>query len=192
MSCWRQSAPSHQDDILLETVRAVKLTTGRCLSPLIMLLLLPPPTPPCDDVLLAFIGDTKDNLAFIGETSLVASLDGENEHRRLFPGGDTSTTGLGLGSNLLWLLSLDPRALGGDLTRNLCGVCRARTGDRQLENRFCFFADDGEAYAVEEEVGAQNAGLGNITVFLAQGRFLGDTLFAATDDGRPRGEAGLN
>ena len=43
-----------------------------------------------------------------------------------------------------------------------------------------------------EEAGAQNAGLGNITVFLAHGRFLGDTLFADTEDGRPRGEVGLN
>lgn len=90
-----------------------------------------PPTAPSrhlsDDV-LDFIGDTKDNLAFIGETSLDANLDGENEHRRVFPdaacafpGGDTAT-GLELGSNLPWLFSLDPRALGGVLTRNLCGV----------------------------------------------------------------------
>ena len=96
------------------------------------MLLLVPQTPPSPRLLcLDFIGDTKDSLAFIGETSLVASLDGENEHRRLFPGGDTST-GLELGSNLTWLFSLDPRAPGGDLTRNLCGVCRARTGDRLL------------------------------------------------------------
>lgn len=30
------------------------------------------------------------------------------------------------------ILSLDPSALGGDLTRNLCGVCRATIGDRVL------------------------------------------------------------
>lgn len=58
-------------------------------------------------------------------------------------------------------------------------------------DRFCFFVADGEACAVEE-AGAKNVGLGNITVFFAHGRFLGDTLFAADTVGRPRGEAGLN
>lgn len=100
------------------------------------------PTPPsrllCKGF-LAFIGDTKDNLAFIGDMSLVANLDGENELRRVFPdaacafpgGGETAPApGLESGSNLPWHFSLDRRVLGGDLTRNLCGVRRASTGDR--------------------------------------------------------------
>lgn len=61
--------------------------------------------------------------------------------------------------------------LGGDfvLIKNLCGVvCRFRAiiGDFVLQNLWVF------------ELGDEwNNGLGKRTVFLAQGRFLGDTLF---------------
>jgi hypothetical protein len=117
---------------LLDTVRTVKLTPGRCFSPLIG----PPPTPtPLSRLLFS------DSLALIGDTSLVANLDGENEQRRVFAGdactftgggGDTAA-GLAAGRDFPWILSLDPSALGGDFTRNLCGVCRATTtGDRVL------------------------------------------------------------
>ena len=127
----------HLDDILLDTVRTVKLTPGRCFSPLIG---PPPATPtPVSRSRLLF----SDSLALIGDTSLVANLDGENEQRRVFAGdacaftgsgGDTAAVGLTGSTAFPWILSLDPSALGGDLTRNLCGVCRASamTGDRVL------------------------------------------------------------
>ncbi|KAG8082415.1 hypothetical protein GUJ93_ZPchr0014g47111 [Zizania palustris] len=129
------------------------------------MLLSPPPWTPLSRLLFS------DSLALMGDTSLVASRDGENEHRRPllldaaacafagddtnlaakrdgenvqhrvfvpdaaaaafdFPGGDTAT---GLeASSLPWLLSLHPSELGGDLSRNLCGVCLVMTGDRVL------------------------------------------------------------
>lgn len=142
------------------------LTPGRCFSPHTM---PPPPWTPPSRLLF------RDNLALIGDTSLVANRDGENEHRRpllllLFdaaacalPGDDTSRdtkrdgenvqrrvldtdaaaaatctlpggdTVNGLeGRSLPWLLSLDPSELGGDLTRNLYGVCLAMIGERVL------------------------------------------------------------
>lgn len=67
----------HLDDILLDTVRTVKLTHGRCFNPLIG----PPPTSMPLSRLLP-----SDNLALIGDMSLVANLDGENEQRRVFAG----------------------------------------------------------------------------------------------------------
>jgi hypothetical protein len=120
----------HLDDILLDTVRTVMLTPGRCFNPLIE----PPPAPTALSRLLP-----SDSLALIGDTSLVANLDGENEQRRLLAGdacafgggGGLAAAGL-TGSAFPWLLSLDPSALGGVLTRNLCGVCRVATGDRAL------------------------------------------------------------
>jgi hypothetical protein len=120
----------HLDDILLDTVRTVKLTPGRCFSPLIG----PPPTPTPLSLLLP-----SDSLALIGDMSLVANLDGENEQRRVFAGDACAFTGGGgdtaaglAGRAFPCILSFDPSALGGDLTRNLCGVCRAATGDRVL------------------------------------------------------------
>jgi len=105
------------------------LTPGRCFSPLIG-----PPAAPTPLSLFLF----SDSLALIGDTSLVANLDGENEQRRVlagvacaFGGGGDTAADLA-GSAFPWLLSLDPSALGGVLTRNLCGVCRAATGDRVL------------------------------------------------------------
>jgi len=53
---------------------------------------------------------------------------------------------------------------------------------------------DGVAHpSVAAELDAWNVGFGNITAFLAHGRFFGETRLADTD-GRPRatGEAGLN
>jgi hypothetical protein len=106
------------------------LTPGRCFSPLIG----PPPAPtPLSRLLFS------DSLALIGDTSLVANLDGENEQRRIlagvacaFGGGGGDTAADLAGRAFPWLLSLDPSALGGVLTRNLCGVCRVATGDRVL------------------------------------------------------------
>jgi hypothetical protein len=77
----------------------------------------------------------RDSLALIGDTSLAASLDGEKDRRRLLAGDACAFMGGGgdtAGRAFPWLLSLDPSALGGDLTRNLCGVCRTLTGDRVL------------------------------------------------------------
>lgn len=58
---------------------------------------------------------------------------------------------------------------GGDLIKNLCGapLFLDITGDLVLQNLCCC-----------EEGTDRNRGLGNSTVFLAQGLFLGDTLFA--------------
>lgn len=78
------------------------------------------------------------------------------------------------------ILSLDPSALGGDLTRNLC--------------RFCFLEGDDVAHrSVAAEVEVWNMGLRNITAFLAHDRFLGETWMADTD-GRPTAtdDTGLN
>jgi hypothetical protein len=72
----KKNEDHHLDDILLNT-RTVKLTPGRCFSPLIG----PPPTPTPLSRLLP-----SDNLALIGDMSLVANLDGENEQHRVFAG----------------------------------------------------------------------------------------------------------
>lgn len=67
--------------------------------------------------------------------------------------------------HLDWNLEVE----GGDLIKNLCGVPLFLdiTGDLVLQNLCC----------CEEDVD-MNKGLGNNTAFLAQGLFLGDTLFA--------------
>jgi hypothetical protein len=67
----------HLDDILLDTVRTIKLTHGRCFSTLIG----PPPTSTPLSRLLP-----SDSLSLIGDMSLVAKLDGENEQRHVFVG----------------------------------------------------------------------------------------------------------
>jgi hypothetical protein len=73
----------HLDDILLDIVHTIKLTPGRCFSPLIR----PPSTPTSLSWFLP-----SDSLALIGDMSLVANLDGENEQLRVFAGDTCAFT----------------------------------------------------------------------------------------------------
>lgn len=147
--------------IFLSVQNRIGVTAGRCFNPLIS------PSIFCTPFLL-----------LNGDTNLVASLEGEKDRRNfdavdIFGDfllklvclvGERETTG-GL-LILTWNLE---EADGGDLIKNLCGVCLflAITGDLVLQN-FCCCAE-----AVDK-----NKGLGNRTVFLPHGLFLGDILFA--------------
>lgn len=147
---------------ILRTENRTGVEIGRCLSPLIVIAIAIPPPP---SLLLC-----TNFLLFNGETNLLANLDGENDLLN-FPATDS------FGEFLLAGLTGETERIGlflirgGDfvLIRNLCGVASrflGMIGDFVLQNLWVL------------ELGDEwNNGLGNRTVFLAHGRFLGDTLF---------------
>lgn len=115
-------------------------------------------------------------------TNRLASLDGEKDRLSL---ATTAILGLEeLGSLtgdrdagcVLFTLTCNLVAVGGDLMRNLCGgPCldlAAIAGDPVLQNLWCWL--DGE----------EKTGLGKSTAFLAHGLLLGETRWAATATGR--------
>lgn len=167
---WRKYQFSSKSTSLAQTYspefqNRIGVESGRCFNPLII-----SPSLFCTPFLL-----------FNGDTNLLASLEGEKDRRNfeavdifgdfLFKPvglvGERETTG-GL---LIFTWNFE-EADGGDLIKNLCGVCNCLflpiIGDLVLQN-FCCCA---------EEAVDRNKGLGNRTVFLAHGLFLGDTLFA--------------
>lgn len=101
-------------------------------------------------------------LLFNGDTNLFANLEGENDLRSFAAVDDEGFKAFFL-LRLVDLVGERERESGGGdlvLTKNLCG-------DFVLQNLWWFLGGD-----------EWNNGFGNSTVFLAQGRFLGDTLFA--------------
>lgn len=152
---WLKLKNTHQI-FLLATLIGVE--GGRCFSPLIK--------PPYfwTEILL-----------FSGDTNLLANLDGENDCRNfdvVKANGDFLRGTIGLVGDRVTvgflIFTRNFEDAGGDLMMNLCGVCcdLAIMGDLVLQNLCC--CDEGDD---------RNRGFGKSTVFLAQGRFLGDTRF---------------
>lgn len=125
--------------------------------------------PPFWRTALPFNGE---NLFFKGEASVLTNLAGDKDRLNLaIFFGDLFTDTAGGLTERKAVLIFDGTA--GDLMMNLWGCCWClllpMIGDLVLQNLGWF-----------EEGEERNRGLGNSTVFLVQGLFLGDTRLAAT------------
>ena len=116
-----------------EEENRIEKDVGRCFNPLIVFI-----------ITSLFFG--MDFLLFSGDTSLLASLEGENDLRSLAAADDARGDFLAAppprvgdihrGGLLIFTWNFEAAGGGGDLIKNLCGVCRflAIMGDFVLPN----------------------------------------------------------